>query len=98
MKILFFQLGMCVYTVLIISFTGVPVSLVVDDPNAHFCVIGMFIFFTTTLTLCMVFIPKVFGRFKKREDNKIKMKSYVVKILITQNFNGCNLVSVEPLI
>ncbi|XP_072032781.1 gamma-aminobutyric acid type B receptor subunit 2-like [Amphiura filiformis] len=51
-------IGMSVYTVVIMSFTGVPVSLVVNEPNAHYALIASFIIFSTTLTLCLVFIPK----------------------------------------
>ena len=56
---------MSVYTVVIMSFTGVPVSLVVDEPNAYYALLSSFILFSTTLTLCLVFIPKV--KFIKRE-------------------------------
>lgn len=50
---------MSVYNVVVLSFVGVPVSLVLDDVNAHYAIIANFVFFATTLTLCMVFVPKV---------------------------------------
>lgn len=50
---------MSVYTVVVLSFVGAPVALAVDDVAVHYALISMFIFFATTLTLCMVFIPKV---------------------------------------
>ena len=50
---------MSVYNVVILSFIGVPVSFVLDDVDFHFIIISIFIIFATTLTLCLVFIPKV---------------------------------------
>ena len=58
-KILCFATGMSVYTVVIVSFTGVPVQFFVSNPNANFVLLSIFILFPTTLTLCLVFIPKV---------------------------------------
>ncbi|XP_063956536.1 gamma-aminobutyric acid type B receptor subunit 1-like isoform X1 [Lytechinus pictus] len=52
-------IGMSVYNVVVLSFVGVPVSLVLDDVNAHYAIIANFVFFATTLTLCMVFVPKL---------------------------------------
>lgn len=50
---------MSVYTVVVLSFVGAPVALAIDDVALHYALISTFIFFATTLTLCLVFIPKV---------------------------------------
>ncbi|XP_072029935.1 gamma-aminobutyric acid type B receptor subunit 1-like [Amphiura filiformis] len=55
-------IGMSIYNVVILSFIGVPVSFVLDDIDAHFIIISMFLIFATTLTLCLVFIPKLMTR------------------------------------
>ncbi|XP_072040017.1 gamma-aminobutyric acid type B receptor subunit 2-like [Amphiura filiformis] len=52
-------IGMSIYTVVIMSFVGVPVSFIVDEPNAHYVLISIFILFSTTVTLCLIFIPKI---------------------------------------
>ncbi|XP_072016015.1 gamma-aminobutyric acid type B receptor subunit 2-like [Amphiura filiformis] len=55
-------IGMSVYTVVIVSFTGLPVQFFVADPNANFALMAIFILFPTTLTLCLVFVPKILKR------------------------------------
>ncbi|XP_071854123.1 gamma-aminobutyric acid type B receptor subunit 1-like isoform X2 [Apostichopus japonicus] len=52
-------IGMSVYTVVVLSFVGAPVALAIDDVALHYALISTFIFFATTLTLCLVFIPKL---------------------------------------
>ena len=47
------------YNIVILSFVGVPVSLILDDVNANYIIISLFIYFAATVTLCLVFIPKV---------------------------------------
>ena len=51
--------GICVYNILILSFIGAPVSFILEDPNIHFALIATLIWLATTLTLCVVFGPKV---------------------------------------
>ncbi|XP_072039548.1 gamma-aminobutyric acid type B receptor subunit 2-like [Amphiura filiformis] len=53
------HIGMSVYTVVVMSFTGVPVSFVVEEPNSNYALLSCFIFFSTTVTLCLVFVPKI---------------------------------------
>jgi gamma-aminobutyric acid type B receptor len=53
-------IGMSVYNVVITCAAGVPVTLLVGDrPVASFLIIAMFVIFSTTTTLCLVFGPKV---------------------------------------
>lgn len=56
-------IGMSVYNVVIMCVCGAAVSFVIkDQPNAAFIIIGLFIIFCTTITLCLVFVPKVSPR------------------------------------
>ncbi|XP_071803868.1 gamma-aminobutyric acid type B receptor subunit 1-like isoform X1 [Asterias amurensis] len=57
-------IGICVYNILILSFIGAPVSFILEDPNIHFALIATLIWLATTLTLCVVFGPKI----KMRND------------------------------
>ena len=52
--------GMSVYNVAIMCILGVAVTFVLkDEQTASFVIISVFIIFCTTLTLCLVFVPKV---------------------------------------
>ena len=52
--------GMCIYNVMIMCVLGVAISAVLTHhPNTEFVLISVFIVFATTLTLCLVFVPKV---------------------------------------
>ena len=51
---------MSVYNVAIMCILGVAVTFVLkDEQTASFVIISVFIIFCTTLTLCLVFVPKV---------------------------------------
>ena len=53
-------IGMSVYNVVILSVIGVPVSMVIEDSqNAAFAMTALLIIFCTTVTVCLVFVPKV---------------------------------------
>lgn len=53
-------IGMSVYNVVIMCVSGVPVSYVIKDrADAAYLIIALFIIFCTTITLCLVFVPKV---------------------------------------
>ena len=52
-------IGISVYNVLIMCSTGAAIAFVVDSKNAAFILITLFIFACTTITLCLVFLPKV---------------------------------------
>ena len=52
--------GMSVYNVMIMCVLGVAISAVLSEQrNSSFVLISVFIIFCTTLTLCLVFVPKV---------------------------------------
>ncbi|XP_038052112.1 gamma-aminobutyric acid type B receptor subunit 1-like [Patiria miniata] len=52
-------IGMSVYNTVILSFIVVPVSLILDEVNARYVIMSIFNVFATTLTLCLVFVPKL---------------------------------------
>ena len=53
-------IGLSVYNVVITCAAGVPVSLLVGDrPDSAFLIIALFVVFSTTTTVSLVFGPKV---------------------------------------
>jgi len=53
-------IGLSVYNVVITCAAGVPVSLLVGDrPDSAFVIIALFVIFSTTTTVGLVFGPKV---------------------------------------
>ncbi|XP_006813975.1 gamma-aminobutyric acid type B receptor subunit 2-like [Saccoglossus kowalevskii] len=53
-------IGMSVYNIVVACMIGAALSFIIqDDTNAAFGIISVFILFCTTLTLCLVFVPKV---------------------------------------
>ncbi len=55
-------IGMAVYNVVLMSVLGVSLSFILAErKNESFCLISIFIIFCTTLTLSLVFVPKVRG-------------------------------------
>ncbi|ELT87875.1 hypothetical protein CAPTEDRAFT_222380 [Capitella teleta] len=53
-------IGMSVYNVVIMCVSGVPVTFIIKDrPDAAYLIIALFITFSTTITLCLVFMPKI---------------------------------------
>jgi len=53
-------IGLSVYNVVITCAAGVPVSLLVGDrPDSAFLIIALFVVFSTTTTVTLVFGPKV---------------------------------------
>jgi gamma-aminobutyric acid type B receptor len=63
-----------VYNVLIMCSTGAAIAFIVDSKNAAFILISVFIFACTSITLCLVFLPKVL-EVKKDPVGKKKQKS-----------------------
>lgn len=50
---------MSVYNVVIMCICGAAVSFVINDqPTSSYIIIGLSIIFCTTITLCLVFVPK----------------------------------------
>lgn len=55
-------IGMSVYNVGIMCIIGAAVSFLTrDQPNVQFCIVALVIIFCSTITLCLVFVPKVRG-------------------------------------
>ncbi|GAB1598328.1 uncharacterized protein LOC115214515 [Argonauta hians] len=53
-------IGMSVYNVVIMCTCGAAVSIIIKDkPTSAFIIIGLFIIFCTTITLCLLFVPKI---------------------------------------
>lgn len=51
---------MSVYNVGIMCIIGAAVSFLTrDQPNVQFCIVALVIIFCSTITLCLVFVPKV---------------------------------------
>ncbi|XP_072046612.1 gamma-aminobutyric acid type B receptor subunit 2-like [Amphiura filiformis] len=75
------MIGISMYTVVTMCFTGVPVSFLVIEPNANFALLSIFTFVSTTLTLCLIFIPKV----KSRNDD---ISGMVIKSQTSENGNS----------
>lgn len=57
---------MSVYNVVILSTIGVAITSVTrSNQNATFAITAVFVIFCTTITLCLVFVPKVSAEFKQ---------------------------------
>lgn len=53
-------IGMSVYNVVIMCLSGAAISFVINDkPNPAFIILSLLIISCTTITLCLVFVPKV---------------------------------------
>ncbi|XP_048376912.1 gamma-aminobutyric acid type B receptor subunit 2 isoform X4 [Stegostoma tigrinum] len=53
-------IGMSVYNVGIMCIIGAAVSFLTrDQPNVQFCIVALVIIFCSTITLCLVFVPKL---------------------------------------
>ena len=53
-------IGLSIYNVVIFSALGVPLSyLLADNSGYTYAIVGGLIIFCTTLTLCLLFLPKV---------------------------------------
>lgn len=52
--------GVSVYNIVVLCMIGLPVALLLkENLDACYALISLFIFFATTTTICLVFIPKV---------------------------------------
>ncbi|XP_014681505.1 PREDICTED: gamma-aminobutyric acid type B receptor subunit 2-like [Priapulus caudatus] len=52
--------GMSVYNVVILCVAGAAIAfLIQDQQNASFGILSLFVIFCTTITLCLVFVPKL---------------------------------------
>ena len=84
-------IGMSVYNVVIMCICGAAVSVVINDqPTASFVIIGLFIIFCTTITLCLVFMPKVGLVFLTSDitigfniQNSLSVSSFQIRRMLT---------------
>ena len=54
--------GISVYNVVVLCLIGVPTAFMIKEQiDAAYTLTSLFTFFATTLTICLVFIPKVNG-------------------------------------
>jgi hypothetical protein len=52
--------GISVYNVVVLCLIGVPTAYMIKEQvDASYTLISLFTFFATTLTICLIFIPKV---------------------------------------
>ncbi|RUS81651.1 hypothetical protein EGW08_010568 [Elysia chlorotica] len=68
-------IGMSVYNVVIMCVSGAAVSFIIKDmPTQSFVIIGLFIVFCTTITLCLVFLPKIIQlkRNPKGDESRVR--------------------------
>ncbi|XP_038051856.1 gamma-aminobutyric acid type B receptor subunit 1-like [Patiria miniata] len=77
-------IGICVYNVLILSFVGAPVSFILEERNAHYALVATLIWLATTLTLCVVFVPKV----RMRNDVQPTQSAITMVSQLSQNQHG----------
>lgn len=65
-------IGMSVYNVGIMCIIGAAVSFLTrDQPNVQFCIVALVIIFCSTITLCLVFVPKVSRRLNLAKHKRL---------------------------
>lgn len=68
---------------------GAAVSFLTrDQPNVQFCIVALVIIFCSTITLCLVFVPKV-GEFVLHESGLFSCCNYCVGIYHLFKCRGC---------
>lgn len=80
-------IGICVYNVLIMCSAGASIAFIVESKRSAYLLITLFIFVCTMITLCLVFLPKVFevrkdpqGKFKPAVKKNLKKPSTAITI------------------
>lgn len=69
-------IGMSVYNVVVLCLIGVPIALIMkEEIEASYVLISLFIMFATTLTICLVFIPKIVKRNHEFQSGGMLSKS-----------------------
>ncbi|KAK2193416.1 hypothetical protein NP493_13g08014 [Ridgeia piscesae] len=77
-------IGMSVYNVVIICIAGVAVAAIIEnDPNSAFLILSTFIIFCTTVTLCLVFVPKIIELRKDPVGNDRRIRATLRKAKCT---------------
>ncbi|XP_067655790.1 gamma-aminobutyric acid type B receptor subunit 2-like [Haliotis asinina] len=73
-------IGMSVYNVVIMCVCGGAVSfLIKDQPNSSFIIISLCILFCTTITLCLVFMPKMITLRRNPKGNDTRVRATLKK-------------------
>ncbi|XP_070566247.1 gamma-aminobutyric acid type B receptor subunit 2-like isoform X2 [Ptychodera flava] len=83
-------IGMCVYNVVVMCIVGVALSFIIqNNPNAAFGILSLFILFCTTVTLCLVFVPKLveLRRDPRGEEKKIRCLSSKGSFRMTSTYD-----------
>lgn len=88
-------IGMSVYNVVVMSTIGLSISVILQERvNEAFALACFFIIFSTTLTLCLVFVPKVFELVRNPDGSNPRgyrrgmMKSVVARESATHSVNN----------
>ncbi|CDW59041.1 Gamma aminobutyric acid type B receptor subunit [Trichuris trichiura] len=79
-------IGMSVYNVVLICGVGVAISFILQDQvNECYIIISLFIIFCTTLTLGLVFVPKIVELVHSRRDPTIQYPRAMMRSLYAMN-------------
>ncbi|CAF0720835.1 unnamed protein product [Brachionus calyciflorus] len=89
-------IGISVYNVLIMCTAGSAISFIVHNKNSSFILITLFIFACTTITLCLVFIPKVI-QVKKDPIGKKKQRPKTFKKTIENRTGSLKYINTDEL-
>ncbi|XP_064634333.1 gamma-aminobutyric acid type B receptor subunit 2-like [Lineus longissimus] len=74
-------IGMSVYNTVIMCIAGAAVSVVIQNQlNASFTIIGLFIIFCTSITLCLVFLPKLIQIRKDPKGEERRLRATIKKV------------------
>ncbi|KFD49367.1 hypothetical protein M513_09730 [Trichuris suis] len=79
-------IGMSVYNVVLICGVGVAISFILQDQvNECYIIISLFVIFCTTLTLGLVFVPKIVELVHSRRDPTIQYPRAMMRSLYALN-------------
>ncbi|KAI6189320.1 Gamma-aminobutyric acid type B receptor subunit 2 [Aphelenchoides fujianensis] len=80
-------IGMSVYNVVVMSVIGVSLAFILQEKiNEAFLLTSFFIIFCTTLTLCLVFVPKVVELFRTpRGTDSQRYRKGMMKSMVGKN-------------
>ncbi|KRZ67834.1 Gamma-aminobutyric acid type B receptor subunit 2 [Trichinella papuae] len=81
-------IGMSVYNVVLVCGVGVAISFILQDQiNECYIIISMFIIFCTTITLALVFVPKIVELMHNHRDPTIHYPRAMMRSLYVINKN-----------
>lgn len=89
-------IGMSVYNVFILCVIGAPISLAMrEEPDASFSIISVCIIICTSITLCLVFIPKVLEMKRARLVGEELCRTFTTNNLIIETNNTMPTMDIE---